>query len=370
VEVTAGWPSSDDGARFRSTVFFGDRMVYARVDDSLDPGALQEGYLHQDHLGSLDRVTSLGGVTGATGMSYDAYGKRRDPDSWANDDLDAKFGEAQWLERGYTGHQHLDVVRLIHMNGRVQNPIWGRMLSPDPVVGDLTRPQGLNAYSYAGNNPLTMVDPTGYASTCETNPTCTVYYFEPSGGYEKVRITWNEPGDSTVYTGYQYDRIPFAKPTDGSGFSESGPRGIWGPGNTDLIDRVVNLEPDTVGPGPKPPTQSQKPDQKRPEFKLTPRQQCLGDRYGVFGDIAADLSYLSLAALGQEFLFGEVEEALDDVGTRRANQLLNSPQYYAGKRMRNFVGALKFAGKASGVVGAFATGFQLGMEAQCQWLEN
>jgi hypothetical protein len=50
-------------------------------------------------------------------MRYDAYGKRRDPDTWANDDLDGKFGESQWLARGYTGHQHLDVVRLIHMNG-------------------------------------------------------------------------------------------------------------------------------------------------------------------------------------------------------------------------------------------------------------
>jgi len=47
------------------------------------------------------------------------------------------------------------------MNGRVQNPLWGRMLSPDPVLADLELPQGLNPYSYVGNNPASRVDPTG-----------------------------------------------------------------------------------------------------------------------------------------------------------------------------------------------------------------
>jgi len=36
------------------------------------------------------------------------------------------------------------------------------MTSPDPVVGDLTRPQTLNAYSYVANNPLSFIDPSGF----------------------------------------------------------------------------------------------------------------------------------------------------------------------------------------------------------------
>ncbi len=72
---------------------------------------------------------------------------------------------SQWTERGYTGHEHLDKVKLIHMNGRVQDPIVGRMLSPDPVLGDLADPQSLNRYSYVRNNPLGLVDPTGF---CES----------------------------------------------------------------------------------------------------------------------------------------------------------------------------------------------------------
>ena len=55
----------------------------------------------------------------------------------------------------------LDNVQLIHMQGRVYDPALGRFLSPDPLLGDLQRPQSLNAYSYVSNNPLSRVDPTG-----------------------------------------------------------------------------------------------------------------------------------------------------------------------------------------------------------------
>jgi hypothetical protein len=48
------------------------------------------------------------------------------------------------------------------MNGRVQDSITGRFLSPDPTVPDRTDPQSYNRYSYARNNPLTRIDPSGF----------------------------------------------------------------------------------------------------------------------------------------------------------------------------------------------------------------
>ncbi|HEU4689203.1 MAG TPA: RHS repeat-associated core domain-containing protein [Vicinamibacterales bacterium] len=63
---------------------------------------------------------------------------------------------------GFTGHEMLDSVTLIHMNGRVYDPLLGRFLSADPFV---TRPfngQGLNRYAYVLNNPLTLTDPSGF----------------------------------------------------------------------------------------------------------------------------------------------------------------------------------------------------------------
>ena len=63
--------------------------------------------------------------------------------------------------RGYTFHEHLEMVGLINMNGRVYDPILGRMLSPDNLVPDAANTQGYNRYSYCYNNPLKYTDPDG-----------------------------------------------------------------------------------------------------------------------------------------------------------------------------------------------------------------
>src|SRR5206468_13005287 len=65
-------------------------------------------------------------------------------------------------ERGFTGHEHLDDLYLIHMNGRIYDYRLGRFLSVDPIISNPANSQSLNPYSYIGNNPLSAVDPTGY----------------------------------------------------------------------------------------------------------------------------------------------------------------------------------------------------------------
>jgi len=87
---------------------------------------------------------------------------------------DDELAESQWTERGYTGHEHLDKVKLIHMNGRVQDPILGRMLSADPMLGDLTDPQSLNRYSYVRNNPLGLTDPSGFDAQEDEKISCCI----------------------------------------------------------------------------------------------------------------------------------------------------------------------------------------------------
>jgi RHS repeat-associated protein len=51
---------------------------------------------------------------------------------------------------------------LIHMNGRVQDSVTGRFLSPDPYVTEPGHTQGYNRYAYVRNNPASFVDPSGY----------------------------------------------------------------------------------------------------------------------------------------------------------------------------------------------------------------
>ncbi len=64
--------------------------------------------------------------------------------------------------RGFTGHEQLDDVGLVHMNGRVYDPLLGRFGTPDPMTENPFSTQGWNRYSYVGNSPLNFTDPSGY----------------------------------------------------------------------------------------------------------------------------------------------------------------------------------------------------------------
>lgn len=48
------------------------------------------------------------------------------------------------------------------MNGRMYDPVIGRILSPDPFVSSPTNTKSYNRYSYCRNNPLRYTDPSGY----------------------------------------------------------------------------------------------------------------------------------------------------------------------------------------------------------------
>lgn len=57
----------------------------------------------------------------------------------------------------------LDCFGLVHMNGRIYDPLLGRFLSADLVVQNPASLQCFNRYSYVLNNPLTLTDPSGFA---------------------------------------------------------------------------------------------------------------------------------------------------------------------------------------------------------------
>ena len=114
-------------------------------------------YLFKDHLGSTDVVTDATGKV-LERSSFAPFGERRQ----ANWRPATGFLTAQTTTRGFTGHEQLDEVGLIHMNGRVYDPELGRFLSPDPNVQAPLNAQNLNRYSYVLNNPLSYTDPSGF----------------------------------------------------------------------------------------------------------------------------------------------------------------------------------------------------------------
>jgi len=63
---------------------------------------------------------------------------------------------------GFTGQEEVTPVKLIHMNGRMYDPVLGRFLSADPTIQHPFNTQDLNRYSYCVNNPISFTDPTGY----------------------------------------------------------------------------------------------------------------------------------------------------------------------------------------------------------------
>jgi RHS repeat-associated protein len=119
--------------------------------------ARQTVYWHKDHLGSVVAVTDARGVL-IERMAFDAWGARMRPDGTADpgNTLNPSHGD-----RGFTGHEHLDELGLIHMNGRVYDPRLARFLSADPVIQAPEALQNHNRYSYVFNNPVNATDPTG-----------------------------------------------------------------------------------------------------------------------------------------------------------------------------------------------------------------
>lgn len=117
-------------------------------------------YLHYDNLGSLMAVTNSAGQI-AEELSYDAWGRRRDPVTFMYR-VFSKDNTTPY-DRGFTGHEHVDMFDMVNMDGRMYDPVIGRFLSPDPYVQMPDFTQSLNRYAYCINNPLSLTDPTGYS---------------------------------------------------------------------------------------------------------------------------------------------------------------------------------------------------------------
>lgn len=117
-------------------------------------------YFHRDQLGSTTAVTNEAGAV-IERLAYESFGKRR----FASGGVDPNNAIAGVnTDRGYTNHEHLEELGLIHMNGRIYDPVLGRFMSADPHIQAPADLQSYNRYSYVMNNPLGLTDPSGYFS--------------------------------------------------------------------------------------------------------------------------------------------------------------------------------------------------------------
>ncbi|WP_276965404.1 RHS repeat-associated core domain-containing protein [Chryseobacterium sp.] len=126
-------------------------------------------FLHKDYLGSILAIS------GEEGYLFE----KRHYDAWGNfthlqigtsiiavgkanieETLEA-WGTPLLIDRGYTGHEHFMEVGIIHMNGRLYDPLLRRFLNADENIQDPFNTQIYNRYGYVMNNPLIYTDPNG-----------------------------------------------------------------------------------------------------------------------------------------------------------------------------------------------------------------
>ncbi|WP_444888875.1 FG-GAP-like repeat-containing protein [Microbulbifer sp. JMSA008] len=140
----------------------GTAVYTVKTDKEFKVLSTDKLFLYKDHLGSMDLITDKTGKV-VQEMSFDAWGQRRNSANWNALSLTAlsNFDHSR-TTRGYTGHEMLDEVGLIHMNGRIYDPRLGRFMQADLIIDGELNTQGYNRYSYGKNSPLSGVDPSGY----------------------------------------------------------------------------------------------------------------------------------------------------------------------------------------------------------------
>jgi RHS repeat-associated protein len=146
---------------YRHYIFAGGTKVAAYSRTSSGANALR--YLREDHQGSISGIQNANG-TSFVKESFTAFGNRRNSCTWSGPPTSGQLAKMKSVSRrGYTWHTALGDMGLNDMNGRIQDAVTGRFLSPDPFVDGSFGTQGFNRYSYVGNNPLSFSDPTGFA---------------------------------------------------------------------------------------------------------------------------------------------------------------------------------------------------------------
>lgn len=113
-------------------------------------------YLHRDYQGSIVAISDQNGAVVEKRL-FDAWGSIVKVQDGAGNIL----AGLTVLDRGYTGHEHLQSVGIIHMNGRLYDPKLHRFLQPDNYVQEPYNTQNYNKYAYVLNNPLKYTDPSG-----------------------------------------------------------------------------------------------------------------------------------------------------------------------------------------------------------------
>ena len=138
-----------DGVTSKNNYIYAGNMLVAVCQGN---AYMQPRYYHHDRLGSVVGVSDTEGNL-IEKYSYTPWGSR----SCELNTADSISPE----RRGFTGHENINLLDLVNMNGRIYDPYTRRFITPDPFVQAPDNTQSLNRYAYCINNPLKYTDPSG-----------------------------------------------------------------------------------------------------------------------------------------------------------------------------------------------------------------
>lgn len=145
-------------------------------------------YLHRDFQGSILAISDANSIIER--RHFDAWGNVSRFNNATNPNL---TGGEFYFDRGYTGHEHFFRVGIIHMNGRIYDPVLKGFMSPDNFVQDPHNSQSLNRYAYCLNNPLMYTDPSGEAWEIGVGGAIAIGAAIAAASYTLVALTtWTE----------------------------------------------------------------------------------------------------------------------------------------------------------------------------------
>jgi RHS repeat-associated protein len=117
-------------------------------------------FLHKDYLGTILAISNEQGQV-LEQRHFDAWGVMTNYLNINGVATPPSGAGGLLIDRGYTSHEHLQDVGIIHMNGRLYDPLMRRFLNADENIQDPYNTQNYNKYGYVMNNPLLFNDPSG-----------------------------------------------------------------------------------------------------------------------------------------------------------------------------------------------------------------
>ena len=128
------------------------RTKYIKLGDEIVAARKSSGerfFYHADHLGGVNAVTDVKGYRVQL-VEYAPWGV-----------VSRSEGTAEPRAR-FTGKEFDPETGLLYYGGRYYDASLARFISPDPFVPAPGNPQSLNRYSYVLNNPINLIDPSGF----------------------------------------------------------------------------------------------------------------------------------------------------------------------------------------------------------------